>query len=222
MPHQSVAQIRLNNIATYLTITANTVQVLADSLKTPLLGAIVNTVHAILKNIEVSFCMNFFLRPILSGLLDSSTKQSRLCPFVRTDPQIAQWNCRPSYQVKCWWRNASPYTALYWKAHTVLLILWSSMISDCLYQDIAQDSYFCRGSAAERQQSEKILPPGRDQCIAQTVQSRIAAMLRVISGILSPWLANKWVKNVVCRLRQPMFYQTLQTCKEIHKRSMKK
>jgi hypothetical protein len=71
MPHQSVAQIRLNNIATCLAITANTVQVLADSLKTPLLGAIVNTVHAILKNIEVSFCMDFFLRPILSGLLNS-------------------------------------------------------------------------------------------------------------------------------------------------------
>ncbi|KAJ7818679.1 hypothetical protein B0H14DRAFT_1369053, partial [Mycena olivaceomarginata] len=52
MPQSAVIQVRLNAVTTSLTITANTLEVLADGLNIPFLGAIVNTTHAILKNIE--------------------------------------------------------------------------------------------------------------------------------------------------------------------------
>jgi hypothetical protein len=54
MPQPAVIQVRLNAVATSLTIIANTLEVLADTLDTPFLGAIVNTTQAVLKNIEVS------------------------------------------------------------------------------------------------------------------------------------------------------------------------
>ncbi|KAJ7839136.1 hypothetical protein B0H14DRAFT_3140846 [Mycena olivaceomarginata] len=52
MPQPAVIQVRLNAVTTSLTITANTLEVLADTLDTPFLGAIVNTTEAVLKNIE--------------------------------------------------------------------------------------------------------------------------------------------------------------------------
>ncbi|KAJ7874960.1 hypothetical protein B0H14DRAFT_3130870 [Mycena olivaceomarginata] len=52
MPQPAVIQVRLNAVTTSLTITANTLEVLADTLDTPFLGAIVNTTQAVLKNIE--------------------------------------------------------------------------------------------------------------------------------------------------------------------------
>ncbi|KAJ7359435.1 hypothetical protein DFH08DRAFT_846089, partial [Mycena albidolilacea] len=52
MPQPAVIQVRLNVVTTSLTITANTLEVLADTLDTPFLGAIVNTTRAVLKNIE--------------------------------------------------------------------------------------------------------------------------------------------------------------------------
>jgi hypothetical protein len=54
MPQPAVIQVRLNAVTTSLTITANTLEVLADTLDTPFLGAIVNTTQAVVKNIEVS------------------------------------------------------------------------------------------------------------------------------------------------------------------------
>ncbi|KAJ7888425.1 P-loop containing nucleoside triphosphate hydrolase protein, partial [Mycena olivaceomarginata] len=52
MPQPAVIQVRLNAVTTSLTITANTLEVLADTLDTPFLGAIVNTTQAVLKNVE--------------------------------------------------------------------------------------------------------------------------------------------------------------------------
>ena len=55
MPLQpTVTQIRLNNITACLTITANTLEILASSLKSPLLTAISNTTQSLLKNIQVN------------------------------------------------------------------------------------------------------------------------------------------------------------------------
>ncbi|KAJ7838139.1 P-loop containing nucleoside triphosphate hydrolase protein [Mycena leptocephala] len=51
-PQPSVTQIRLNNITTCLTITANTLHVLASSLKTPFLEAISNTTQSLLEHIQ--------------------------------------------------------------------------------------------------------------------------------------------------------------------------
>jgi hypothetical protein len=53
-PQPSATQIRLNNIVTCLTATADTVQILANSLKTPFLEAISNTTHSLLKSIQVN------------------------------------------------------------------------------------------------------------------------------------------------------------------------
>ncbi|KAJ7839683.1 hypothetical protein B0H14DRAFT_3140651 [Mycena olivaceomarginata] len=52
MLQPAVIQVRLNAVTTSLTTTANTLDVLADTLDTPFLGAIVNTTQAVLKNIE--------------------------------------------------------------------------------------------------------------------------------------------------------------------------
>ncbi|KAJ7806494.1 hypothetical protein B0H13DRAFT_1929594 [Mycena leptocephala] len=51
-PQPTVTQIRLNIIKTCLTITANTLEILVGSLKTPFLEAISNTTQSLLKNIE--------------------------------------------------------------------------------------------------------------------------------------------------------------------------
>ncbi|KAJ7869796.1 hypothetical protein B0H13DRAFT_1896478 [Mycena leptocephala] len=52
-PQLSVTEIRLNNIVTCLTVTADTMQILASGLKTPFLEAISNTTQSLLKNVEV-------------------------------------------------------------------------------------------------------------------------------------------------------------------------
>ncbi|KAJ7900489.1 hypothetical protein B0H13DRAFT_2517813 [Mycena leptocephala] len=53
MPLQpTVTQIQLNNITTCLTITANTLEILASSLKRPFLEAMSNTTQSLLKNIQ--------------------------------------------------------------------------------------------------------------------------------------------------------------------------
>ncbi|KAJ7806235.1 hypothetical protein B0H14DRAFT_3768600 [Mycena olivaceomarginata] len=49
---QTITHTRLENVATCLTMTTNTLQIIADSMKTPFLGAIINTTNAVLKNIQ--------------------------------------------------------------------------------------------------------------------------------------------------------------------------
>ncbi|KAJ7888456.1 hypothetical protein B0H13DRAFT_1888406 [Mycena leptocephala] len=51
-PQATVTQLRLNNITACLTITANTLETLASSLKSPFLAAISNTTQSLLKNIQ--------------------------------------------------------------------------------------------------------------------------------------------------------------------------
>ncbi|KAJ7827722.1 hypothetical protein B0H13DRAFT_1917504 [Mycena leptocephala] len=51
-PQPTVTQIRHNNITTYLAITANTLEILVSSLKSPFLEAISNTTQSLLKNME--------------------------------------------------------------------------------------------------------------------------------------------------------------------------
>ncbi|KAJ7896607.1 P-loop containing nucleoside triphosphate hydrolase protein, partial [Mycena olivaceomarginata] len=52
MPPPTVTQTRLENVAICLTMTTNTLQIIADSTKTPFLGAIINTTNAVLKNTQ--------------------------------------------------------------------------------------------------------------------------------------------------------------------------
>ncbi|KAJ7920515.1 hypothetical protein B0H13DRAFT_1867585 [Mycena leptocephala] len=52
VPHPTPTQIRLNNIVTCLTLTANTVQILATTLETPFLEAISNTTQSLLKHVQ--------------------------------------------------------------------------------------------------------------------------------------------------------------------------
>ncbi|KAJ7838335.1 hypothetical protein B0H13DRAFT_2367553 [Mycena leptocephala] len=51
-PHPTPTQIRLNNIVTCLTLTANTVEILATTLETPFLEAISNTTQSLLKHVQ--------------------------------------------------------------------------------------------------------------------------------------------------------------------------
>ncbi|KAJ7924820.1 hypothetical protein B0H13DRAFT_1863683 [Mycena leptocephala] len=51
-PQLTVTQIRLNNIATCLTVTADTLEILTSSLKAPFLEAISNTTKSLLNNIQ--------------------------------------------------------------------------------------------------------------------------------------------------------------------------
>jgi hypothetical protein len=59
MPHQpppqpTVTEIKLKNLTTCLTVAANTLEILADGFKTPILGPIFNTTQSLLKYVEVS------------------------------------------------------------------------------------------------------------------------------------------------------------------------
>jgi hypothetical protein len=51
-------------------MTTNTLQIIADSMKTPFLGAIINTTQAVLKMILVSFVEETLLNVKLSHLQD--------------------------------------------------------------------------------------------------------------------------------------------------------
>ncbi|KAJ7894402.1 hypothetical protein B0H14DRAFT_2559185 [Mycena olivaceomarginata] len=53
MPPSTVTQKRLENVITGLTMTTNTLEIIADSIQTPFLGAIINTTQAVLKNIQL-------------------------------------------------------------------------------------------------------------------------------------------------------------------------
>ncbi|KAJ7681536.1 hypothetical protein B0H14DRAFT_3678208 [Mycena olivaceomarginata] len=53
MPLPTVTQNRLDNVVICLTMTTNSLQIIADSMKTPFLGAIINTTQAVLKNIQL-------------------------------------------------------------------------------------------------------------------------------------------------------------------------
>jgi hypothetical protein len=54
-PRPTVTQIRLNNITTCLTISANTLEILASSLKIPFLAVISNTTQSLLKKMQVHY-----------------------------------------------------------------------------------------------------------------------------------------------------------------------
>ncbi|KAJ7930834.1 hypothetical protein B0H13DRAFT_2530704 [Mycena leptocephala] len=60
-PQPTITQIRLNNITTCLTITANTLEVLVDSLKSPFMKAISNTTQSLLKNMQTYELLNTIL-----------------------------------------------------------------------------------------------------------------------------------------------------------------
>jgi hypothetical protein len=76
MPLQpSVTQIRLNNIITCLTVTADTLQILANSLNTPFLGAISNTTQSLLKNVQVNSTV--YLMTTRFNQLSQTIKQNK-------------------------------------------------------------------------------------------------------------------------------------------------
>lgn len=55
MPSQpTTSQVRLNNIIAYLDVTAESLEILTSSLKTPLLGGISNTIKSLLKILKVA------------------------------------------------------------------------------------------------------------------------------------------------------------------------
>ncbi|KAJ7864421.1 hypothetical protein B0H14DRAFT_2574363 [Mycena olivaceomarginata] len=57
MPPSAVIQNRLENVVTCLTMATDTMQIMADSMKTPFLGAIINTTQVFLENVQVLLSM---------------------------------------------------------------------------------------------------------------------------------------------------------------------
>jgi hypothetical protein len=55
MPPSTIAKNRQENVVICLTMATNTLQIIADNFETPFLGAIINTTHAVIENIQVSF-----------------------------------------------------------------------------------------------------------------------------------------------------------------------
>ncbi|KAJ7937526.1 hypothetical protein B0H13DRAFT_1852498 [Mycena leptocephala] len=51
-PQPAVTQVRLNNISSCLTVTADTLEILANGVRTPFLGTILNTTQYLLENIQ--------------------------------------------------------------------------------------------------------------------------------------------------------------------------
>jgi hypothetical protein len=51
-------------------MTTNTMQIIADTIQTPFLGAIINTTQAVLANIQVSFVEEIHINVKLSHSLD--------------------------------------------------------------------------------------------------------------------------------------------------------
>jgi hypothetical protein len=70
MPPSAVTQSRLENVVTCLTMTTNTLQIIADSMQTPFLGAIINTTQAVLGNVRVSLLEQLLSIVKLSTLID--------------------------------------------------------------------------------------------------------------------------------------------------------
>ncbi|KAJ7854056.1 hypothetical protein B0H14DRAFT_3652126 [Mycena olivaceomarginata] len=53
MPPSTIAKNRLENVAICLTMATNTLEIIADHIETPFLGAIINTTHAVMENIQL-------------------------------------------------------------------------------------------------------------------------------------------------------------------------
>jgi hypothetical protein len=70
MPSSTGTQNKLDNVVRGLTMTTDTLEIIADSMQTPFFGSIINTTQAILKNIQVSFVKETLINVKLSHLLD--------------------------------------------------------------------------------------------------------------------------------------------------------
>jgi hypothetical protein len=75
MPPSTVIQNKLENVVTGLTMATGTLEIIADTMQTPFLGAIINTTQAVLENIQVSFVKGTLINIKFSHLLDSPQTQ---------------------------------------------------------------------------------------------------------------------------------------------------
>jgi hypothetical protein len=75
-PQPTATQTRLKNVTTCLTITADTLEMLASDLKIPLLEPICNTTQSLLKSIEVTRPINLWWGAILT-LSFQTVKQNK-------------------------------------------------------------------------------------------------------------------------------------------------
>ena len=76
--HPTDTQMRLNNIVTCSIVTADTLQILANSFHGPFLEALSNTTQSLLKNIEVTHSNECTLMMNHGGIPDCQTKQEQL------------------------------------------------------------------------------------------------------------------------------------------------
>jgi hypothetical protein len=160
MPPSIAPQNRLENLVTSLTMAINTLEIIADSIQTPFLGAIINTTQAVLENIQVSFVEETCIDVKFSHSLDCYQTQRWLCSASGANPQIAECNHDSLHQVRCRWRNAYRSSGSCWEIHRVLaLFVENPLYTNHWNQDPSQNLHFCRGPT-KGEQSEKLLPAG--------------------------------------------------------------
>ncbi len=102
-PHPTVAQIRLNNISKCLAVTADTLEIIANSLKTPFLQAIVNTTQSLLENIQVN--------PFTECSASSSVFHCRQWSKIRI-PVPSWWNKLMNCLMQLFWFISSQIQAV--------------------------------------------------------------------------------------------------------------
>ena len=98
-PQSTVNQIRLDNITTCLTISANTAGILASSLKIPFMEAISNTSQSLLKNMQVN--CNWVCHTV------NLNQHDRLLDKIRM-PVPNYWNKLTSCWTQFWWFTSIP------------------------------------------------------------------------------------------------------------------
>jgi hypothetical protein len=126
-----------------LNITADTLEMLANTFKIPLLEPISNTTQSLLKCIEV--CLN---KPAVYSeshavILGCQTKQERLCRLDGENPQLTQRNSYCVYQVGYGGRFATTHVEAYREIHWVLELMNSGVVLTSTLQNPLQDTHLC-------------------------------------------------------------------------------
>ncbi|KAJ7339234.1 hypothetical protein DFH08DRAFT_1014142 [Mycena albidolilacea] len=85
MPPSTVTQNRLENVVTGLTMITNTLEITADSIQTPFLGAIINTTQAVLQNIQNHYVLTTGVRILhkVYTFVETQQKGNKVKSFFR-------------------------------------------------------------------------------------------------------------------------------------------
>jgi hypothetical protein len=131
MPNQPTAtQIRLNNITACLTVTVDTLDMMANNLKVPFVEVMSTTTRSLLAHVLVSFQASFMAVEPHRRSLGCQAKQEWLCSVAGADLRTAQCNYHCSCTSRYRGRITTNSVESHWEIHRVLafykdfLCLW--------------------------------------------------------------------------------------------------